>query len=63
MILLNCTPIFGIERKIGLPGGVNTNIGTSINEPNEFGMGRALSGAGNNPRSGESEEIAAIALF
>jgi len=32
-------------------------------EPDEFGVGRAMSGAENNPHSGEAEEVAKIALF
>ncbi|MHA6481641.1 SDR family oxidoreductase [Paenibacillus sp. strain BS8-2] len=45
------------------PGGVATNIATSINAPNEFGMGRAMVGMGINPRTGTPEEIAKVALF
>lgn len=45
------------------PGGVNTNIGTTMSTPNEFGMGHAISGADNTPRSGEVEEVATVALF
>lgn len=53
----------GIRCNAIAPGGVNTNIGATINAPSEFGMGRATSGAVNNPRSGEPEEIAKVALF
>ncbi|MCH6267139.1 SDR family oxidoreductase [Neobacillus citreus] len=53
----------GIRCNAIAPGGVNTNIGTTMSEPNPFGMERAMSGAVNNPRSGESEEIATVALF
>lgn len=53
----------GIRCNVIAPGGVATNINTSINAPNEFGMERAMSGAGNNPRTGTSEEIATVALF
>lgn len=53
----------GIRCNAIAPGGVNTNIGTTMNEPNEFGMGRAMIGANSNPRSGAPEEIATIALF
>lgn len=53
----------GIRCNAIAPGGVNTEIGTTIDNPNKFGMERAMSGAQNNPRSGESEEIATIALF
>lgn len=53
----------GIRCNAIAPGGVNTNIGTTMSHPNEFGMGKAMSGAGFNPRSGEPEEIAKVALF
>lgn len=55
--------IKGIRCNAIAPGGVNTNIGTSINHPNAFGMERAMSGINLNPRAGESEEIAQVALF
>ena len=45
------------------PGAVNTNIGKTITEPNEFGSERAMSGMSLNPRIGEPEEIAKVALF
>ena len=53
----------GIRCNAIAPGGVNTNIGTTMNNPNQFGMERAMSGASSNPRSGEASEIATIALF
>lgn len=53
----------GIRCNAIAPGGVNTNIGTTMNAPSPFGMERAMSGSSNNPRSGEPEEIASIALF
>ncbi|WP_217587405.1 SDR family oxidoreductase [Lentibacillus saliphilus] len=53
----------GIRCNAIAPGGVETNISTSINAPDEFGMGRVMSGVNNNPRNGQSEEIATIALF
>ncbi|HHY21984.1 MAG TPA: SDR family oxidoreductase [Bacilli bacterium] len=53
----------GIRCNAIAPGGVNTNIGTTMNAPNEFGMGRAMIGTSSNPRSGEPEEIAKVALF
>ncbi|WP_235838829.1 SDR family oxidoreductase [Desulfosporosinus metallidurans] len=31
--------------------------------PNEFGMAKAMAGINLNPRAGESEEIAKVALF
>ncbi|MFC5701640.1 SDR family oxidoreductase [Cohnella faecalis] len=53
----------GIRCNAIAPGGVNTNIGTSITEPNPFGMERAMAGISLNPRAGEPEEIAKVALF
>jgi NAD(P)-dependent dehydrogenase (short-subunit alcohol dehydrogenase family) len=53
----------GIRCNAIAPGGINTNIGTTISEPNEFGMERAMAGAGFNPRTGEPDDIARIALF
>ena len=43
------------------PGGVNTNIGSTITAPSELGM-RAIQGAGEAPM-GEPEQIANVALF
>lgn len=53
----------GIRCNAIAPGAVNTNIGTTMNSPDKFGMERAMSGSANNPRSGESDEIAGVALF
>ena len=53
----------GIRCNAIAPGGVNTNIGKTINNPDKFGMERAISGATNNPRMGEPSEIANVALF
>jgi len=53
----------GIRCNAIAPGGVNTNIGKTITAPDKFGMERATSGAVNNVRMGESEEIAKISLF
>lgn len=53
----------GIRCNAIAPGGVNTGIGATINAPNKFGMERAMAGGNLNPRMGEPEEIAAIALF
>lgn len=53
----------GIRCNAIAPGGVNTNIGNTIKEPNPFGMERAMSGINLNPRSGEPDEIASVALF
>ena len=53
----------GIRCNAIAPGGVNTNIGKTIDNPSKFGMEKAMSGASNNPRMGESVEIANLALF
>jgi len=53
----------GIRCNAIAPGAVNTNIGTTINDPSKFGMERAMAGMSLNPRVGEPEEIAKIALF
>ncbi|WP_308637138.1 SDR family oxidoreductase [Paenibacillus silvisoli] len=53
----------GIRCNAIAPGGVNTNIGTSITNPNPFGMERAMAGLSLNPRAGEPSEIAKVALF
>jgi len=53
----------GIRCNAIAPGGVNTNIGKTINAPDKFGMERATSGGVNNPRMGEASEIAGVALF
>lgn len=53
----------GIRCNAIATGGVETNIGTSMSEPNEFGMERVMSGSNNAPRNGQPDEIARIALF
>ncbi|MEC0229559.1 SDR family oxidoreductase [Paenibacillus alba] len=53
----------GVRCNAIAPGGVNTNISTSINAPNPFGMERAMAGMQLNPRAGDPEEIAKVALF
>ncbi len=53
----------GIRCNAIAPGAVNTNIGKTIFDPSKFGMERALAGMNLNPRVGEPEEIARIALF
>jgi NAD(P)-dependent dehydrogenase (short-subunit alcohol dehydrogenase family) len=53
----------GIRCNAIAPGGVNTNIGATITAPNQFGMERAMLGMNLNPRVGEPEEIAKVALF
>ncbi|MGI6612455.1 MAG: glucose 1-dehydrogenase [Candidatus Nanosyncoccaceae bacterium] len=45
------------------PGAVATNIGSSMTNVSEFGMGRATAGANMSPRTGEATEIAGPALF
>ncbi|OAK73899.1 SDR family oxidoreductase [Lederbergia galactosidilytica] len=54
---------FGIRCNAIAPGGVETNIGSTINNPDPFGMKKAMSGAEFNPKNGKPEEIATIALF
>jgi len=53
----------GVRCNAIAPGAVNTNIGTTIYSPSEFGMERAMAGMNLNPRVGEPTEIAKIALF
>jgi len=53
----------GIRCNAIAPGAVETNIGKTIKEPNEFGSSRALAGLSLNPRTGKPEEIAGVALF
>jgi NAD(P)-dependent dehydrogenase (short-subunit alcohol dehydrogenase family) len=53
----------GVRCNAIAPGAVNTNIGATITQPNKFGMERAMSGITLNPRTGEPEEIARVALF
>lgn len=45
------------------PGGVNTNIGSSMTNISKFGMDRQSTGIGTMPRMGEPEEIAQLAVF
>jgi len=54
---------FGIRCNAIAPGGVNTNIASTFTNVSPFGMGKATAGASFNPRSGEPEEIAKVALF
>jgi NAD(P)-dependent dehydrogenase (short-subunit alcohol dehydrogenase family) len=53
----------GIRCNAIAPGAVNTNIGKTIFDPSKFGMERAMAGISLNPRIGEPEEIAKVALF
>lgn len=45
------------------PGGVATNIGSTMSNISSFGMGRMQTGQGTMPRVGEPMEIAQLALF
>ena len=45
------------------PGGVETNIGSSMTSLSEYGMGRQQLGMAINPRMGKPEEIAQLAVF
>lgn len=53
----------GIRCNVIAPGAVETNIGSSMTAINEFGMGRMQPGMALNPRMGQPEEIAYVALF
>jgi NAD(P)-dependent dehydrogenase (short-subunit alcohol dehydrogenase family) len=53
----------GIRCNAIAPGAVNTNIGTTIYHPSQFGMERSMAGINLNPRVGEPGEIAKVALF
>jgi NAD(P)-dependent dehydrogenase (short-subunit alcohol dehydrogenase family) len=53
----------GIRCNAIAPGAVETNIGSSMKNINEFGMERAGLTHGLSPRSGQPEEIAQVALF
>lgn len=53
----------GIRCNVIAPGAVATNIGASIQNVNPFGMERAGMTHKLSPRSGQSEEIAQVALF
>lgn len=53
----------GIRCNAIAPGGVETNISSSMSNVSEYGMGRTQPGMALNPRIGKSEEIANVALF
>lgn len=53
----------GIRCNAICPGGIDTNIGVGLRASSEFGMERATSGIGSNPRNGSAEEVAKVALF
>lgn len=61
----NIAATYGFMGKIRAnaiaPGGVNTNIGSTITDPSPLGM-KAISGLGQVPM-GEPEQIAQLALF
>ncbi|MDN7012963.1 SDR family oxidoreductase [Methanoculleus sp. FWC-SCC3] len=52
----------GIRSNVIAPGGVKTEIGAG-QEANEGGAAVCMAGMGINPRMGEAEEIASVALF
>ncbi len=54
---------YGIRCNAIAPGAVNTSINETLKDPNPFGIQKAMAGVNVNLRSGESEEIATIALF
>ncbi|WP_149094775.1 SDR family oxidoreductase [Paenibacillus terrae] len=53
----------GIRCNAIAPGGVETNINSTITNLNEFGASRQQLGMAINPRLGKPEEIAQVALF
>lgn len=53
----------GIRCNAIAPGGVETNIGTSIKSVDEFGASRTKVVQDVMPRKGKAEEIAQVALF
>ncbi|MFK4302745.1 MULTISPECIES: SDR family oxidoreductase [unclassified Paenibacillus] len=53
----------GIRCNAIAPGGVETNINSTITNLNKFGASRQQLGMAINPRLGKSEEIAQVALF
>ncbi|PLR80582.1 3-ketoacyl-ACP reductase [Bacillus canaveralius] len=53
----------GIRCNAIAPGGVETNISSSMTNINEYGARRAQPGMALNPRMGQPEEIANVALF
>jgi NAD(P)-dependent dehydrogenase (short-subunit alcohol dehydrogenase family) len=52
----------GIRCIATAPGGVQTNIGENMH-PNQFGYERLASGIQSNPRMGDPNEIAELAVF
>src|SRR5699024_6187829 len=45
------------------PGGIETNIQSSMTGANDFGVERQMAGISSNGRMGQSEEVAQLALF
>lgn len=53
----------GIRCNAVCPGGVATEIGGTVKEPNQLGLSKLMPGASLSPRMGTPEEIANILLF
>ena len=53
----------GIRCNAICPGGVHTEVTSGMIQASEFGYGRVTSGREINPRIGEPEEIATVAVF
>lgn len=53
----------GIRCNAIAPGGVETNISSSMTKINHFGASKQQLGMAINPRMGKAEEIAKVALF
>jgi NAD(P)-dependent dehydrogenase (short-subunit alcohol dehydrogenase family) len=53
----------GIRCNAIAPGGVNTNIASSMTNVSTFGLDKQRAGFGLMPRVGEPDEIASVALF
>lgn len=53
----------GIRCNAIAPGGVETNIGSTMTKINHFGVSKQQLGMAINPRMGKAEEIAKVALF
>lgn len=53
----------GIRCNAIAPGAVQTNIGQSMKKINQFGASRQQLGMATNPRIGQPEEVAHLALF
>lgn len=52
-----------IRCNVLCPGGVNTEVIVNVSHPSPFGIEKAMSGMGANPRTGEAIEIANAVLF